>query len=173
MTHFFIHPKSRYVKELLGCLLLVRHATVGEGVRSTSIIGKAKELEVASMLVANGLYVFFPLVDTGFDLIATNRKGTVFVPIQVKFRAKDPGLALHQKDIANFASSNVVVAWVIGTGVAARQWFIPFREWHSKAKGSPPRRDGLAYVTISKHADWLKQFEGSAGVRRAFKEALA
>ncbi|HEX4985156.1 MAG TPA: hypothetical protein VFV71_03700 [Burkholderiales bacterium] len=135
--------------------------------KSSSLIGKAKELEVASTLVANGVYVFFPLVDAGFDLIAANRTGTEFVPVQVKFRERDPALNLLPKDVVNFTGTNVVVAWVIGSGPRVRQWFIPFREWQTKAK-APNRKDGLAYITIGEHAEWLAQFEGETGVRRAF-----
>jgi hypothetical protein len=34
----------------------------------TSLIGRAKELEVAGMLIRNGIYVFWPFVDTVADL---------------------------------------------------------------------------------------------------------
>lgn len=137
---------------------------------SPSLIGKAKELEVASILIGSGLYVFFPLVDAGFDLIATNRKGTAFVPVQVKFRAKDPALNLLPKDVANFTGTNVVVAWIIGSDEKTRKWFVPFGEWRERAKTPPDRKDGLAYVTISEHAEWLSQFEGQAGIARAFSD---
>jgi hypothetical protein len=43
----------------------------------TSLIGRAKELEVAGMLVRNGIYVFWPLLDKGTDLLATNQYGCV------------------------------------------------------------------------------------------------
>ena len=56
-----------------------------------SLTGKSKEPEVASRLVDEGFYVFWPFVDKGFDLIVTDENGKKFVPIQVKYRTKDPG----------------------------------------------------------------------------------
>jgi hypothetical protein len=54
----------------------------------TSLIGKAKELQVASQLVAAGIYVYFPLLDNGFDLLAANQTGTRFLPVQVKYKKR-------------------------------------------------------------------------------------
>ena len=114
----------------------------------TSLIGKAKELEVASILVRNGLYVFFPLVDSGTDLVVTNNQSHLFIPVRVKYRAKDSSLCLTTKDIKRFEGTNIVLAFVIGTGIFQRNWFVPFSDWHYRSK-NPGRNDGKVYVTIS------------------------
>lgn len=63
-----------------------------------SLSGKSKELYIASLLVDAGFYVFWPFVDKGFDLVVTNGEGRKFVPIQVKYREKDPALGLDRND---------------------------------------------------------------------------
>src|SRR6266545_6343245 len=99
----------------------------------TSLIGRAKELQVAAALIRNGVYVYFPLVDTGADLVAANRAGTLFVPVQVKFRASSPGLGLLKSDMARFKTSSTVIAFVIGTGESSKAWYLPYSEWRSRA----------------------------------------
>lgn len=138
---------------------------------STSLLGKAKELEVAGALVRNGLYVFFPLVDAGFDLVVTNRLGTEFIPVQVKYRAKDPGLGLKRSDIDIFQGSRVVVAWVIGAGASERRWYIPFSDWREKAKDLN-RADGLVYVSIGESESWLSKYAEDSGIRHSFRSLL-
>ena len=135
----------------------------------TSLIGKAKELEVASILVKNGLYVFFPLVDAGVDLVVTNEKASAFIPVQVKYRASEPALALNQSDIARFVGTKVVLAYVIGTGKSQKTWFVPFQRWYDRSKDKK-RRDGKVYVTISENEEWLRSYKDDAGVRNAFEE---
>ena len=68
----------------------------------SSLIGKAKELQVAALLTELGFQVFLPLVDKGFDLVFTNAPGAHFVPVQVKYRAIDSSLTLERKDIKKF-----------------------------------------------------------------------
>jgi hypothetical protein len=96
--------------------------------RDTSLIGRAKELEVASALIRNGIYVYSPLVDTGADLIAANYGATRFIPVQVKFRGKDPSLNLSKRDIARFQKANTVVAFLIGERETQRSWYVPISE---------------------------------------------
>jgi hypothetical protein len=136
-----------------------------------SLIGKAKELEVASILVRNGLYVFFPLVDAGIDLVVTNRSSRQFIPVQVKFRGSNPALGLTKQDIARFRDTDTIVAFIIGTGPAQRTWFVPFRVWESMAVDLN-RADDLVYVTISRNESALSQFAGDDGVRIAFASLL-
>ena len=133
----------------------------------TSLIGKAKELEVAGILVRNGLYVFFPLVDAGVDLVITNRAARKFIPVQVKYRASDPALGLTKQDITRFQNTETVVAFVIGN----RSWFIPFQYWKDLSV-DPNRADERVYVTISRNEDALAKFEGDAGAKLAFESLL-
>ncbi len=131
----------------------------------TSLIGKAKELEVASLLIENGLYVFYPLVDKGYDLVVGNRNCTKLVPIQVEFRAKDPALGLNDRHVAQFEGKDVLLAYVIGSGLRKRIWLIPFSVW-TALKSTGERADGLHYVTISRNAEALERYEGVNGVAR-------
>lgn len=138
------------------------------GICDTSLIGRAKELEVAGMLIRNGIYVFWPLVDTGADLLATNRDASRSIPVQVKYRASGWGaLDLTVSDKQRFKKPNTVIAFLVGE----HAWFLPFDEW-SKKHIDKKRRDHRIYVRIRENAKWLAQFKGDGGVRRAFRELL-
>jgi hypothetical protein len=139
----------------------------------TALIGKAKELEVAGLLVRNGLYVFFPLVDTGADLVVADRLGRHFVPVQVKYRRKDPALGLYKKDVERFAGTNTVLAFINGVDNSQRRWFIPYSRWRKKATDRLNTPHRMAYVTISKSEDWLRQYEGDGAIKRVFSKLLA
>jgi hypothetical protein len=142
-----------------------------EPLNNTTLIGRAKELEVAGMLIRNGIYVFWPLVDTAADLLATNRDASCCIPVQVKYNAKRGALGLTKADKLRFEKPNTVLAFLMGQGETHRAWFIPFNEWASKHVDKQ-RRDERIYVRISENADWLKQFESDAGIRRAFRRLL-
>jgi hypothetical protein len=129
----------------------------------TALIGKSKELEVASLLVEEGFYVFWPFVDEGYDLIVTNEAGITFIPIQVKYRATDPALELSMKDALKFDGKNVVLAYIIGKKPNFIFWLIPFSEWR-KVAIDKNRKDGKLYITISKNQDFLSKFEGDNGL---------
>ena len=138
----------------------------------TTLVGRAKELEVAGRLIRNGIYVFLPLVDSGADLLAANRDASNVVPVQVKYRSEAANLNLHKKkDLPRFEKSNTVVAFVIGI-TKQRFWFISFRDWHSKAVDNH-RRDDLVFVPIRENEKWLSKFEGDAGLRFVFKKLFA
>ena len=135
-----------------------------------SLIGKSKELEIASMLVDAGFYVFWPFVDTGFDLVVTNDKGRKFIPIQVKYREKDPALGLDEKDAAKYRGKGVFLAFLIGKRPNHQVWFLPFDKWQ-KMSVDKKRKDKKLYVTISKNEKRLEPFKGNKGLsllRNAF-----
>lgn len=134
----------------------------------TSLIGRSKELEVAGMLIRNGIYVFWPLVDTGADLLATNRDASRSIPVQVKYRATGWGaLDLTLSDKQRFEKPNTIIAFLIGEDA----WFLPFDKWSEKHVDTK-RRDNRIYVRIRENARWLTQFKGDAGIRRAFQKLL-
>jgi hypothetical protein len=93
----------------------------------TALIGKAKELQVAGRLVAAGLYVYFPLVDNGFDLVVSNKSGSLFVPVQVKFKQKRSGFSLKKDDVKKFldAKKTVVVFGSDSESSSSNFWFFP------------------------------------------------
>lgn len=142
-----------------------------EPASSAALIGRAKELEVAGMLIRNGIYVFWPLVDTGADLLATNRDASCCIPVQVKYKAKESALGLNESDKLRFEKPNTVLAFLTGNGETHRAWFLPYKEWASRLV-DPHRRDKRVYVRISENAEWLKQFEGDAGIQFAFSKLL-
>lgn len=137
----------------------------------TSLVGRAKELEVASILIRNGIYVFWPLVDTGADLIAANRDASICIPVQVRFSSKGPALNLLRSDGERFQKPNTIIAFLRGTGETQRSWYVPFDAWLTKAVDRR-RRDELVYVSIRANERWLAQFEGDVGVRQAFAKLL-
>jgi len=141
--------------------------------KDNQLIGKAKELHVASILVAHGLYVYFPLVDNGFDLIGSNRKGTKFIPIQVKYQESRAAFALKKKDVERLKSTGVVLAFGSkGEGFGnSEYWFIPFSDWDEKkkvGKNGKPRKDKKLVVYFADDREWPKLYKGEKGIAKAF-----
>ena len=128
-----------------------------------SLSGKSKELYIASLLVDAGFYVFWPFVDKGFDLVVTNGEGRKFVPIQVKYREKDPALGLDRNDAEKFDGKDVFLAFLIGERPNQRVWFLPFGKWKEMSVDRN-RGDNKLYVTISKNEERLKAFEWDNGL---------
>ena len=126
----------------------------------SSGIGKAKELEVASAFAKHGLLVYVPLLDVGADLVVGNATLKRLIPVQVKYRANDPGLALERKFVEAFAGTDLFIAFLIGE----KSWFIPIARFRERMKDRS-RRDGKVYITVSEERSWLKQFEGLSGIR--------
>ncbi|MEK7152689.1 MAG: hypothetical protein AAB834_01970 [Patescibacteria group bacterium] len=142
---------------------------------NTQLIGKAKELEVAGLLVANSIYVYLPLIDNGYDLLASNRKGTKFIPVQVKWKKTRSGLTLTKKDIARFTKTSVVLAFGRQNRKEeelAEFWFLPFKRWRRKAVDRQ-RNDEKVYIPIQANMKWLSPYRNDLGVRKAFASLLA
>lgn len=131
--------------------------------KNTQIIGKAKELEIASQLIREQLLVFFPFVDTGADLVVSDFSMERFLPIQVRYRSSDPALNLTKKDLQRLKNTKVILAFIIGESTNAGTWYIPIREFEGKAK-DPKRRDNKIYITVSKNRQWLAKYEGIKGI---------
>jgi len=128
----------------------------------TPLIGKAKELEVATALTRYGLVVYMPLVDIGADLVVSDTSMKKLIPIQVKFQARSPGLVLDRSYVSRFKTTNLVVAFLIGEGSTKGMWIIPIAAFRRRMK-DPRRRDGKVYITVSEERAWLRQFEGDRG----------
>jgi hypothetical protein len=138
--------------------------------QDSSLLGRAKELEVASALIRNGIYVYSPMVDTGVDVVASNRNASEFIRVQVKFRADDPALFLPGRSIERELPPHLVLAFVRGKHEDQRIWFIPYQDWLSQSKG--PQSDGGRYVNIAQNEQWLATYLGDSGVRHAFSKLL-
>ena len=128
-----------------------------------TLIGRAKELEIASLFISNGLYVFYPLVDKGFDLVVTNAECSSIFPVQVKFRASHMALELSKKDVLRYKEKNVILAYIIGKNENKKTWIIPFNDWKKQSSGEN-RNDGKRYITISKNKEFLIEYEGVKGI---------
>ncbi|HHX8698691.1 TPA: group I intron-associated PD-(D/E)XK endonuclease [Vibrio diabolicus] len=128
----------------------------------TAVIGKAKELEVASALVSKNLYVYFPLVDNGYDLIVSDDDGKRHMPVQVKYRKKDSSINFNMKDVERFKGKNVIIAWLTGEGCNYKSWYLPFDLWLEHAKDTK-RADNFLNLTISQ-TNWLADYEGAKGI---------
>ncbi len=139
---------------------------------NTLLIGKAKELHVATLLVAKHLHVYFPLVDNGFDLLVTNSDGTKFLPVQVKYKRSRTGFSLKRTDAKKFQNCNAVLAFGSGTAQSAEFYFLPAQQWASKVEDRG-RGDDRLVVYLTKHREWAKQFVGDAGIDLAFASLLA
>lgn len=138
----------------------------------TGLIGRAKEFRVAARLIESGLYVYFPLVDHGIDLVVTDAEWQSFVPLQIRYRQSSPGLGLTKKEADRFQRRNMFLIYLLGEGQNERIWFIPYDVWRSHAKDKN-RRDRRLYVTVSEAESegWLRDYADEAGIR-AMKKAL-
>lgn len=138
----------------------------------TALIGKAKELFVATLLVGRGLHVYFPLVDNGFDLIATTPDGSDFLPIQIKYKANRTGFTLKKADGDKFENADAVL--VFGSTDKADEdtfYFIPAREWRTMVEDRG-RGDGKVSVYLTKNHEWAEKFKGAKGIDLAFGSLL-
>jgi hypothetical protein len=135
------------------------------------LIGRAKEFRVAADLMANGLYVFYPLVDTGVDLVVTAHGSIRYIPIQVRYRMSSSGLGLKRSEQLRFRGRGLFLAYVIGTYPNERLWYVPFERWDKYAKDLD-RRDQWVYVTISESEKWLGDCVGKAGIDRIKKRLI-
>ncbi len=131
----------------------------------SSLKGKAKELYVASLLTQHGFYVYWPLVNRGYDLICTNRDEKRFLAVQVKYRTKKGSLDLEVTDCRRFAGRSVLLAYIMGEGPDDHVWLIPFDEWQRKAEDRR-RGDGLVCLNVNRNKRWLRQFEFPGCMRR-------
>lgn len=142
----------------------------------TSLIGKAKELAVASQLVRAGIHVFIPLVDNGIDLIAASRDGSVLVPIQVKFKASRTGFAFDAKKAEGYPPSTVLAFGSDTDSATEPQEFFFFNvaEWLGEAQKHATGREDGKLVIYNARADqeWLAARSGERGLRRAFAAIL-
>ena len=141
----------------------------------SSLIGKAKELYVATLLVDRKLHVYFPLVDNGFDLVVSKRDGSDFIPVQVKYKAVRSGFTLDRDDARKFADADAVLAFGSGSELDVRQfYFIPAREWLALAQNQDTQRgDNKLVVYLTQSSEWAKKFCGREGIETAFGRLLA
>lgn len=139
----------------------------------TLLIGKAKELYVATLLVAEHLHVYFPLVDNGFDLLVTSNDGKTFLPVQVKYKNTRTGFSLKRADSDQFVNANAVIVFGEGTAELDNFYFFPAKEWKEWAKDRA-RGDGklVVYLSDANARVWAAQFRGGAGIKRAFESVL-
>lgn len=141
----------------------------------SSLIGKAKELYVATLLINRRLHVFTPLVDNGFDLVVAKRDGTEFIPVQVKYKGTRSGFSLDRKDALRFAQAGAVLAFGSGEDLVEKEfYFFPAKSWLDHAQASDQgRKDDKLVVYMTQSADWAAQFAGRRGIETAFARLLA
>lgn len=132
------------------------------------LVGKAKELYVATLLVNRGLHVFTPLVDTGFDLVVGRPDGKRYLPVQVKFKNERTGYSLKKADAEKFRGCDAVLAFGAGLADEDAFHFFTARDWWSKAEDRG-RRDDKVVVYAAGNEEWLEQFRGARGIAKAFQ----
>jgi len=89
----------------------------------TGLIGRAKEFRVAAHLIEHNLYVFYPLVDTGVDLVVTSSDSRLFVPLQVRYRQKAVGLSLTKTEAKRFEGRGIFLVYVVGEPPHEDIWY--------------------------------------------------
>jgi hypothetical protein len=131
----------------------------------TLLVGKAKELEVASQFTRHGLVVYVPLVNLGADLVIADPGMQRPIPVQIKFRAKSSAIDLNRTFVETFQNTDLVLAFIIGGSSNTGSWYILLKEFIKKKKDPPERRDDRLYITVAKTWQWLKTFEGDSGIQ--------
>lgn len=151
-------------------------STVGGPVSDTSLIGKAKELAVASQLVRMGVHVFMPLVDNGIDLIAASKDGKVFVPVQVKFKASRSGFALDGSKAHGYPPTTVLAFGADALSATEPEEFYFFNvvDWLAEAEKHATDREDRKLVVYNSRTDrdWLDERKGEDGLKLAFAAIL-
>ena len=138
----------------------------------TALIGRAKELYVATLLVGRGLHVYFPLVDNGFDLIVTKPDGSDFLPVQVKYKSARTGFSLKKVDGLRFAAVNAVLAFGAEEANENGFYFFPAAAWLQRAQDRG-RRDDKLVVYLAEDREWAEPYRGTKGIELAFAKVLA
>lgn len=143
--------------------------------QDTSLIGKAKELHAASQLIAAGIYVYFPLVDNGFDLLASNQTGTAFLPVQIKYKKSRTGFTLHRADVQKFEKAGAVVVFGSGGDNGRTDfWYFPIAVWMTRAQDRDRSDEKVAvYLTKDDNRQWASQYLNESGISRAFASLLS
>ena len=143
----------------------VRRATVDNGmVLDMEGNGGA----VASTLVVNGLRAYLSVVTKGVSLVASNRAHTQFVPVKVAASASE--LDIKREEATPLAASGGVLAFLVDDGDEQVGYYIPAAEYVARAE---ERGESGLRLEVDANADWLEQYEGHAGVRKAFAKLLA
>ena len=138
---------------------------------NTLLIGKAKELYVATLLVAEHLHVYLPLVDNGFDFIVSSPDGTKFLPVQVKYKSTRTGFGLKRIDAKKFKKAKAVIVFGSGDAQLENFYFFPADEWANAAEDLQ-RGDDKLVIYLANSADWVSQYKGKAGIKKAFKSVM-
>ncbi len=123
---------------------------------------------VASTLIVNGLRAYLSVVNKGVNLVAANRAHTLFVPVKVSACASE--LDVKREEATPLAASGGVLAFLVDDGDEQVGYYIPVPEYLARAGD---RGESGLRLEVDAHADWLEQYEGHAGVRKAFAKLLA
>lgn len=129
---------------------------------STSLLGASKAMQAAASLLESGIQVFTPVTDLGADLVICNIDYSNFIPIQVKYKKRDPSLKLDGKEVEKYKGRNLWFVFFVGEAV----WSLPFDAWLEKST-APPRGDNARY--INKNDPWLAQYKGFNKLVEAIK----
>ncbi|QJW93343.1 hypothetical protein [Frigoriglobus tundricola] len=152
---------------------LIEPIEVIEPVRRAVDTGMILDMEghggaVASALIVNGLRAYLSVVNKGVNLVAANRPHTLFVPVKVS--ACKSELDIKREETTPLVAAGGVLAFLVDDGDEQVAYYIPVAEYLARAGD---RGESGLRLEIDAHADWLDQYEGHAGVRRAFAKLLA
>jgi hypothetical protein len=122
---------------------------------------------VASALVLSGLRAYLSVVNKGVNVVAANKSHTAFVPVRVE--APVGGLDVRRDEAKPLVDGQGVLAFLLGDWEDRVCYYIPVSEYLEMAED---RGESGLRLEIAEHADWLKKYQGHAGVRRAFARLL-
>ena len=138
---------------------------------NAALIGKAKELYIAYLLFEQGLYVYTPLLDSGFDFLVTDKNHKKIVPLQVKYKKERTGFSLLESDVEKFSQARAVIAFGDGDANLENFYFIPADKFTKKASDYK-REDKKLVIRFSEEKNWATQFKGEDGLKKAFAEII-
>lgn len=128
---------------------------------------------VAAVLKQVGLITYHPSSTSGFNLLVAGATGWPVTPVEVRTsKAADPDYDLLRPAIRRLVDAEGVAAFLFVTG----SWYIPIREFVDRAADNTHRKDEKVFIpkpNSQESRSWLAQFEGGAGIRRAFRNRLA
>ena len=142
-------------------------------IRTADALAPSHVDRVAAALRQIGLVTYLPSSGSGFGILAAGATGWPVTPVEVRHSsAADPDFDLLRPAIRQLVEAGGVAVFVFVTGT----WFIPIQDFLSRAADNTHRKDEKVFIPRPNDwetKDWLDQFEGETGLRRAFRSRLA
>ncbi|MBY0461040.1 MAG: hypothetical protein K2V38_27275, partial [Gemmataceae bacterium] len=116
----------------------------------------------------NGLRAYLSVVNKGVNVVAANRAHTAFVPVKVA--GGTAALDAKRDEVRPLVAAGGVLAFLVAGEDGEIGYYLPAAEFLARAED---RGESGLRLDPQTHADWLDQYEGHPGLRRAFAALLS